>query len=303
MGIIFGNTPEFVISFFAILKAGAVVVAINPYYKIPEIQYIVDDSEIKTILTGFSQESLVRNLQQYLQTIQILQLHSTQFEELNNSNVPSFRLLQSDEKKIQEKNKKSILPEVKPDYPAVFQYSGGTTGTPKAAVGLHRNLVANVHQFGEWLKGMQKPTPVFLSAIPFYHVYGMVLAMCLPIHLGATMITVEKLQPSEELINKIISYQPDVFPCVPNLFGAIMKSPQFMDLKKGDLNICISGSAPLEDQVKNEFESKTGATILEGYGLSEAPTATHCNPLGGIKKMSSIGIPLPGVSAKIVDME
>jgi long-chain acyl-CoA synthetase len=303
VGIIFGNNPEFVISFFAILNAGAVVVAINPYYKIPEIQYIVDDSEIKTILTGFSQETLVRNLQQYMQNIQILQLQSTDLEKISDSNSPAFQLLQGVGKNAQDENKKYSLPEVKQDDPAVFQYSGGTTGTPKAAVGMHRNLVANVHQFSEWLKGIEKPHPIFLSAIPFYHVYGMVLAMCLPIHLGATMITVEKLQPSEELINNIIRYQPDVFPCVPNLFSTIMKSPQFMDLKKGDLSICISGSAPLEDQVKKQFESKTGATILEGYGLSEAPTATHCNPLSGVKKMSSIGIPLPGVSAKIVDME
>jgi long-chain acyl-CoA synthetase len=303
VGIIMENTPGFVTSFFSILKAGGVVVAINPNYKIPEIEYIVEDSDIKVLIVGSSKESLSHALRQIKSANLVLKVNDLPIIFNDNASGRGLFHLVKEEKNSPIDNEGEGLPIITPEDPAIFQYSGGTTGIPKAAVGLHRNLVANVYQFSEWLKWINKSHPIFLSVIPFYHVYGMVLAMCLPIQMGGTMLTLENLRSMDEFMETISFHKPDVFPCVPSLFRAMIKSPLIQNLKKGDLKICISGSAPLEEDIMEGFETKTGAKILEGYGLSEAPTATHCNPLAGRKKIGSIGLPLPDVESKIVDME
>ncbi len=303
VGIIMENTPGFVKCFFSILKAGGVVVAINPNYKIPEIEYIVDDSDIKVLIAGSAQETLSHAFRQIKSVKLVLKMNEIPIHYDDNSSSRTLYHFKDEEKPLSFDSEKSGLPIITPDDPAIFQYSGGTTGTPKAAVGLHRNLVANVYQFSEWLKCIDKSHPKFLSVIPFYHVYGMILAMCLPIQMGATMLTLVNMRSMDEIIEIISCHKPDVFPCVPSLFRAMIKSPLIRNLQKGDLKICISGSAPLEEDIMEGFEAKTGAKILEGYGLSEAPTATHCNPLAGQKITGSIGLPLPDVVSKIVDME
>lgn len=302
VGIIMENTPGFVKSFFSILKAGGVVVAINPNYKNPEIEYIVEDSDIKVLIVDITQEMLLHSLRQ-IESVKLILKEDEKLKRYDNFSI--YSKIQNFEVKepMPFKSEFAELPIIFPDDPAVFQYSGGTTGTPKAAVGLHHNLVANVYQFSEWLKSIDKTSLKFLSVIPFYHVYGMVLAMCLPIKMGATLLTLENMRSMEEIIDTISHHKPDIFPCVPSLFRAMMKSPLIREIQKGDLRICISGSAPLEVDILNGFEVKTGAKILEGYGLSEAPTATHCNPLEGQRKPGSIGLPLPDVESIIVDME
>ncbi len=302
VGIIMENTPGFVKSFFSILKAGGVVVAINPNYKNPEIEYIVEDSDIQVLIVDITQEMLLHSLRQ-IESVKLILKEDEKLKRYDKFSIYSKIQNYEIKKPIPYKSEIAELPIIFPDDPAVFQYSGGTTGTPKAAVGLHHNLVANVYQFSEWLKSIDKTSLKFLSVIPFYHVYGMVLAMCLPIKMGATLLTLENMRSMEEIIDTISHHKPDVFPCVPSLFRAMMKSPLIREIQKGDLRICISGSAPLEVDILNLFEVKTGAKILEGYGLSEAPTATHCNPLEGQRKPGSIGLPLPDVESIIVDME
>jgi long-chain acyl-CoA synthetase len=303
VGMVFPNSPEFVIAFFAILKAGGVVVAINPNYKVPEIQYIIEDSGLKAVLVGRAQSTLETKLREIPQVEFVVQYVIEQFSD--STIIPDEETIPSDSKRnsITIKVEDYGLPIIGMDDPAVFQYSGGTTGVPKGAVGLHKNLVANVYQFSEWLKYLSNEKPLFLSAIPFYHVYGMVLALCLPIKMQSPMITIENIQETHLLIDLINEHKPDVFPCVPTLFRALMKSADFERIQRGSVKICISGSAPLQQEIKEEFELKSGASILEGYGLSEAPTATHCNPLIGKHKDNSIGLPLPDVDCRIVDME
>jgi long-chain acyl-CoA synthetase len=195
--------------------------------------------------------------------------------------------------------------EVTPDDPAVFQYSGGTTGTPKGAIGLHRNLVANTIQFRTWLAGMQDGQETVLTAIPLYHVYGMVIAMSMGIAIGARLILILDPRNFTDLLEKIERYRPSIFPGVPGLYHGIN---QHADVQAGKYDLssiqaCISGSAPLLRDVKERFETLTGGKLVEGYGLSEAPTATHCNPLLGENRIGSIGLPLPDVEARIVDLE
>ena len=303
VGVLLGNTPAFLQAFFAILKAGGVVVAINPHHKVPEIVYVLNDSDVSILITDPSHDDLAKEIRQATgKKVLVIPDH---FPGLDSPTGSDFNKEINSEKQnyIENRDFDINYPIITPDDPAIFQYSGGTTGTPKAAIGSHWNLVANVIQFSEWLKNLPNPNPVFFSAIPFYHVYGMVLAMCLPIYMKTTLIAQDKFHEMDSTIALINQYQPDVSPLVPTMFRSLIKDPHFGELHYGALKICISGSAPLEDSLKNEFEARTGATILEGYGLSEAPTATHCNPLSGQRKTGSIGLPLPDVECKIVDMD
>jgi long-chain acyl-CoA synthetase len=144
-----------------------------------------------------------------------------------------------------------------------------------------------------------------MMAIPLYHVYGMVAGMSYGLASGSTLVMVPDPRDLRDLLRNLEKYRATIFPAVPALYNAINNHP---DVKAGrydlsSLKTCISGSAPLMRETKETFESLTGAVIMEGYGLSEAPTATHCNPNQGENRTGSIGLPLPDVDAKIIDLE
>jgi long-chain acyl-CoA synthetase len=144
-----------------------------------------------------------------------------------------------------------------------------------------------------------------LMAIPLFHVYGMVAGMLYALAAGATMVMVPNPRDLKDLLQNINKYKPTVFPGVPTLYNAINNRP---DVVSGKYNLrsikaCISGSAPLMRETKERFEALTGGVVFEGYGLSEAPTATHCNPLLGLNKTGSIGMPLPDVDCRIVSLD
>jgi len=142
-------------------------------------------------------------------------------------------------------------------------------------------------------------------AIPIYHVYGMVLGMNLAVKMGARMILISNPRDMDGLLEAAEQYQATVFPGVPNIYAAINHYPPVLEGKYdlSSIKACISGSATLPLIVKQEFEKLTHGHLVEGYGLSEAPTATHCNPILGENREGSIGLPLPGVDCRIVDLE
>ncbi len=144
-----------------------------------------------------------------------------------------------------------------------------------------------------------------LVAIPCYHVYGMVLGMHLAIRLGARMVLIANPRDMDGLLGAIETYKATVFPGVPNLYAEINHYPAVLAGKYdlSSVKACISGSATLPMKMKCEFEALTHGHLVEGYGLSEAPTATHCNPILGESREGSIGLPLPSVTCRIVDLE
>jgi long-chain acyl-CoA synthetase len=195
--------------------------------------------------------------------------------------------------------------EVGPDDVALFQYSGGTTGISKGAVALHRNVVANTLQIKCWMTGLEEGHEVVLMAIPLFHVYGMVAGMNFAMAGGASMVMIPNPRDLKDVLENISKYKPTVFPGVPAMYNGINNHPE-VKAGKHDLSsikACISGSAPLMRETKERFEALTGGKVFEGYGLSEAPTATHCNPLNGVNKTGSIGMPLPDVDAKIINLD
>jgi long-chain acyl-CoA synthetase len=320
VGIFMPNLPQFVIAFYGILKAGAAVVAINPTYPVDEIIMPVDDANIDVMftLTRFYdkvkaarersklKKIIVSNLKESLPPF--TRLLFTLFKEKKGGD--HLDTLASGDvwmKDLLAKHAQSAKPivEVSPDDTAVFQYSGGTTGVPKGAVAMHRNVVANTLQIKSWMPSLIPGKEVVLMGIPLFHVYGMVAGMNFAMANGASMVMVPNARDLKDVLDNISKYKATIFPGVPTLYNAINNHP---DVKAGKYNLssikaCISGSAPLMRETKEQFEKLTGGKVFEGYGLSEAPTATHCNPLEGVNKTGSIGMPLPDVDVKLINLD
>lgn len=319
VGIFIPNTPQFVLAYFAVLKIGGVVVATNPMYTGREIKHQANDSgmELMIVMSNFYRrvkdvqsetnlkKLIVTNIKETLPPLQSFLF--TVFKEKK----AGFRVeLEEGDLWLQdllEDYQPEDLPEVEvgPDDPAIFQYTGGTTGIPKAAVALHRNLVANTLQIKSWIPTAVEGDEVVLMAIPLYHVYGMVCGMNFGLALGAALVMVPDARDIEDVVINLEKYNASIFPGVPALYNAINNFP---DVKAGkyelsSIKACISGSAPLMRETKETFEDLTGGVVFEGYGLSEAPTASHCNPLQGENRTGSIGLPFPDVDAKIIDLD
>ena len=190
---------------------------------------------------------------------------------------------------------------VDPNSLAVIQSTGGTTGLPKGVMLTHRNLVANTMQVRHWIPEAKEGSEIFLSVLAFSHSYGLTTALNVPIALGATLI----LKPTFDLadmLETIKKEQPTIFPGVPAMYMAINAFPSVRKYGIDSIKACISGAAPLPVEVQESFEKLTRGRLVEGYGLTEAGPVTHANPLGGRRKVGSIGIPLPSTDACILDL-
>ncbi|HEY59103.1 MAG TPA: long-chain fatty acid--CoA ligase [Anaerolineae bacterium] len=316
VGLILPNIPQFLIAYYAILKAGGVVVAINPLFRAPEIERILRETDVRIAIILNQVHSLINQLMQKFELTTIITCRTNNIDRLSasdelESEIPEegskqkyaqelefIELLKKPEKTLEIEN------QISPDDPAIFQYTGGTTGIPKAAIGLHRNLVANTIQFIRWCD-LKEGQEVIIAALPLFHVYGMVLTMNLGVALGACIVLIPNPRDVGSILTAIEDYKATFYPGVPSMYQSINQHP---DVKAGKYDLrsikaCISGSATLHPEIKNTFENLTGGKLLEGYGLSEAPTATHCNPLYGENRTGSIGLPLPDVDCRVVDVD
>ncbi len=321
VGIFMPNTPQFVMIYFGILKAGGVVVATNPLYTAPEIEHQASDAGIEYmfVMTNFYntikkaqpktkiKKLIVTNLKETLPPL--MKVLFTLLREKKGG----FRIeggLKDGDIWFQDllaKYKDAPRPtlEVAPDDTALFQYSGGTTGVSKAAVAMHRNVVANTLQIKSWMGFLEEGREVVLMAIPLFHVYGMVAGMNFGMLIGASLVMVPNPRDLKDVLENISKFKATIFPGVPALYNGLNNHP---DVKAGkydlsSIKVCVSGSAALMRETKDQFEKLTGGKVFEAYGLSEAPTGTHCNPLLGVNKTGSIGMPLPNMECRIVSLD
>lgn len=322
VALILNNCTQFVISFFGILKAGGIVVALNPTF--PPLKWAdqIKDADARIIITLSKfyndlnsirsdtpvQKVIVTNVKEYFpslgQTLFTLAREKKEghrVEQLRSGDVWFQDLLT----KFTASQRPTVEIDAKTDT-AIFQYTGGTTGVPKAARGPHYALVANALQMHCWMAGDEDPlNERSLAAIPLFHVYGMVAVMALSVKTGAGMIMVLNARDYDDVLRQIDAYKPTRFMAVPGLYNAINHHPDVIAGKYDLSSIrgCISGSAPLAPEVKRRFEELTGGTVMEGFGMSETPTSTHCNPMKGVNKAGSIGLPMPDVDCRIVSLD
>lgn len=319
VGIYMPNTPQFVLTYFAVLKAGGVVVATNPLYSGREIEHQVNDAGIEVMLVMSNFYNLLKEVQPKtgIQKIIVTNLKEALppllafLFGLTKEKKGGFRVTLAEGdlwlNDLIERFKPEDRPklEIGPDDVALFQYSGGTTGISKGAVALHRNLIANTMMMRAWLVNCEEGHEVVLMAIPLFHVYGMVAGMCFAVKMAGSMVMIPNPRDIKDVLDSIQKYKTTVYPGVPTMYNAINNNP---DVKAHKYNLntikaCISGSAPLMVETKQKFEALTGGKLVEGFGMSETPTATHCNPLFGKNPPGSIGLPMPDVDARIISLE
>jgi long-chain acyl-CoA synthetase len=187
------------------------------------------------------------------------------------------------------------------DDTAMYQYTGGTTGVSKGVILTHGNLGKQAQQVAAWTPGFGHDH-VMLGALPFFHVFGLTTALNSALSQGWGIVLVPKPQPPQ-LIEAISTYKPTVAALVPTMFIGMLQHPDIDKVDLTSIEACISGSAPIPVEIIKEFEERTGAFILEGYGLTEATPITHCNPNSKEKrKIGSIGVPFPDTHCRIVDI-
>jgi long-chain acyl-CoA synthetase len=308
VAILLPNIPQFVESYFAILRIGGVVVAINPILSGREIQYYLKNSGAKTAIVLDKIFPTIKEIQANtnLEKIIVVNAENTALDDdsptngLKENDIPFSRFLHT----FSNQDPPSIP--IFPDDIALFQYTGGTTGIPKAAVALHRNIVANAMQFHAWTKIGKDENDRILISIPMSHVYGMVCGMLLAIRSGSSMVLIDTPRDIGVILEAIQKHRATFFLGVPTLYNAINN---FQDLQAGkydlsSLKVCISGSAKLLHETWSKFVKMTKCALVEGFGLSEAPTCTHCNPLQANQTAGgSFGLPLPDTEARIISME
>ncbi|MED4978458.1 AMP-binding protein, partial [Geobacillus stearothermophilus] len=186
---------------------------------------------------------------------------------------------------------------------ALLQYTGGTTGHPKAAMLTHRNLIANTLMCAHWVYKCEKGKETVLGVLPFFHVYGMTTVMNLSVMMASKMVLLPRFDVKQTL-KAIERTRPTMFPGAPTMYIALLNHPDLPKYDLSSINVCISGSAPLPVEVQEQFEQVTGGKLIEGYGLTEASPVTHSNFLwNGERVKGSIGVPRPDTDAKIVSLE
>ncbi|MBN2403640.1 MAG: long-chain fatty acid--CoA ligase [Spirochaetes bacterium] len=316
VAVLLANMIQCVVSYYAILKIGAIAVMNNPLYSDRELLHQFNDSECKMLITLDLLGNRMIDLRPKtkIKKIVIASIGDYLPFPLNMlfPLVAKRKKLAADVKPASDVYKwKEIIAKYPPNPPALkidlnstamYQYTGGTTGVSKGAVLTHRNMSKQVQQIGEWFKAFVPNHEIMLGALPFFHVFGLTTSMNFAIFAGWGNILVPKPQP-DPLLKAIRKYKATFVPLVPTMYIGILEHPAINTTDITSIEGCFSGAAPLPVEVINNFEGKTGGVIVEGYGLTEASPVTHVNPFKGKRKIGSIGLPLPDTECRIVDIE
>ena len=316
VGLFLPNCPQFVVCYYGILKAGGTVVNYSPLYSEPELEYQIEDSHTDVMVT-LNVEALYPKMASLLPKTRLRKLViGTIAEVLPFPKSLLYPLVKrkeiskvpSDDRHVSFKdltaNGGDYAPvEVDPrEDVAVLQYTGGTTGVSKGAMLTHANLMANVQQAYLWNTSMEEGKDVFMAVLPFFHVFAMTSVMNLSIRSGAEMIVHPRFV-LDDVMRDIDKKKPTGFQGVPTMYNAMSNHPKIADFDLRSIKACISGGAPLPVEVKTQFEGLAGCTVMEGYGLTESAPSAACNPLEGVNKAGSIGMPLPHTEIVITDRE
>ncbi len=313
------NIPQFVISFYGALKAGAIVTSMSPLRKGAELGYELLDSGAETLIaldilfediqdivkTSKVKNTIITNVSTYLPLLQRILVSLRGIKSKNFSNTDNFSdLLLNNEPKTPQIDIDPV------NDTAIIQYTGGTTGKPKGVMLTHYNLVANAIQVDRWARGWgfskklrERILPSTICVIPFFHIYGLTAALNHGIFSGSKLILIPRFDVGA-ILNAIKKHRPSEFPAIPRFYSALLEHP---DIDKFDFKFfqhCISGASSLPEDVFQRFKKLTGEEIIEGYGLTEGGPVVLCNPVDPkLRKIGSVGLPYPDTDSRIVDLE
>jgi len=314
------NTPQMIIAIIGAWKAGAIVVPLNPLYTEHELEHALNESGAETVivLTLFYEKLkkiqpqtkvkniITTNIKDFLPTSK--QILFTLFKEKQDGHRIT---LHSDDLKLMDvlrshKAASNLSYQVKPSDPAIMLFSGGTTGTPKAALGTHRSLFIAGTQVRTWLRPVLTDwSDIIMLNMPLFHAYGLLGVFTTGLVGHNTFALIPNPRDLDELVDTIQKVKPAFLPGVPTLFNALLNHPK---VKSGQadltsIKLCISGASSLLAETKQRFETLTGGRIVEAYAMTESMLGATMSPVLGKYKPGSIGIPLPDVEVRITDVD
>ncbi len=282
VAILLHNSMDYLICYFGIQKLGAVAVLLNTYLTAKELAYILNDCSPKVLLTSSGFNKVILHLLKEVPSLR--EILFTDTEHLPVAACP-----------LEELSENTIDPR---DL-AVIIYTSGTSGNPRGVMLSHYNLISNVKSGLAAFDVTSKDR--VLCFLPMFHAYTFTVCILLPLYAGARIYIVEKVTQFNKVIKSLIFDRITLFVAVPTIYNILAQKkipPVAMRLLA--LRFCVSGAAPLAESVLHRFEKKFRLPLLEGYGLSEASPYVCINPLNGVRKPMSVGIPLPGIKARVI---
>jgi long-chain acyl-CoA synthetase len=315
VAIIMPNCPQFVISFYSILRAGGIAVPCNFLYSASELEHQLVDAgaEIAIVLSPYYprvhgirsgarlRHVIVTNIKEYFPPLLRLLFTLTKEKkgghrtDLASPNDFWFESLLAGSRAV------PTPPEPGSRETACLLYTGGTTGVPKGAQLTHRNLVSNAVAGLVW-SGAQEANEVTIGALPLFHSYGMTSVMNMSVAGALTMVLIPDPRDILHIMGSVTKHSATFYPAVPTLYVAINNHPQVKEFDLTSIRVCLSGAAPLPAEVQEKFQDLTGCALVEAYGLTETSPATHVNPIGR-NRIGFIGVPWPDTDARIVDVD
>ena len=321
VAIMMPNVPQYPVAVAAILRAGYVVVNVNPLYTPRELEHQLKDSGAKLIIMV---ENFATTLQQVLASVPTKKVILTALGDMLGfpkamivnsvvrkvkKMVPAFELpgaVAFNDALSQGRGKTFTPASVGPDDIAVLQYTGGTTGVSKGAVLLHRNLVANILQAEAWYQPALKKIPagqqvITICALPIYHIFGFNTNMMLAMRMGGANILIANPRDLPGVFKELAGEKFHSFPAVNTLFNAMAHHPDFNTVDWSGLVISVGGGMAVQSATAKLWLEKTGCPIVEGYGLSETSPSATCNPVDSTAYSGNIGLPMPNTELKLLD--
>jgi long-chain acyl-CoA synthetase len=321
VAVMMPNVPQYPVAVAAILRAGGVVVNVNPLYTPRELEHQLKDSGAKTIIMV---ENFATTLQQVLPAVPTKKIILTALGDMLGfpksmivnyvvrrvkKMVPAYDLpdaVRFNDAVSQGRGKSFKAATVGPDDIAVLQYTGGTTGVSKGAVLLHRNLVANILQAEAWYQPALKRIPpgqqvVTICALPIYHIFGFNTNMMLAMRMGGANILIVNPRDLPGMFKDLQGEKFHSFPAVNTLFNAMANHAEFSSVDWSGLVISVGGGMAVQSATAKLWLEKTGCPIVEGYGLSETSPSATCNPVDSASYSGNIGLPMPNTELKLLD--
>ena len=314
------NLPQTVIAFYASLAVGATVVMTNPLYVEREIEHQWNDAGCSVVITtdylfAHRLDAIRRHLPVKHYVIasipEYLRFPLNLFAAVKlRLAKPALAASVASQPGVHFMG--TLIRTTSPQPPkvqtgmddlAVLQYTGGTTGVPKAAMLTHRNLSCNTQQIASWFIDAKPGKEVVLGALPFFHVFGLTVAMNYPVLVAAAIVLMPDPRDIAQIVSNIARHRVTLFPAVPAMFNAIINARGIDRLDLTSVTSCFSGAAPLPRDVLERFEALTRSKIVEGYGLTKASPVTPVNPLFGRRKIGSVGVPCPNTDMKLVSVD
>jgi long-chain acyl-CoA synthetase len=316
VAILLPNVIPCVVAYYATLKIGGIVVLNNPLYSDRELEHQFTDSNSKILITlDLLADRMVKlrdktdiktiiytSIGEYLPFVKRLLFPLVAKKKGLAKDVAPAPDLHKFKDVIARHQPDQTQADLSMDDTAMYQYTGGTTGVSKGVMLTHRNVSYQIQQIEAWFPSFEKGGEVMLGALPIFHVFGMSTSMNFAIRMGWTNVLVPKPQP-QPLLEAISKFKVTFAPMVPTMYIGILEHPEIENTDLTSVKGCFSGSAPLPLDVINSFQEKTGAIIVEGFGLTESTPVTHINPFQGQRKVGSIGVPIADTICKIVDLD